>query len=367
MPPATGAQGVYLQEKMQFRENTPLAPYTTFGIGGPARWFAEARSEADVSSAARFARDQGLLLFPLGGGSNLLVADGGFAGLVLRVAIDGIDEEDLPDERVLFRVGAGVDWDALVTRTVGANCAGIECLAGIPGSTGGTPVQNVGAYGQEVAQTIACVRGFDLQTSAWCEWRPEECGFAYRTSRFNTVDRGRFVLTRVDFALTKGGAPTLSYADLQRHFAGRAHPPTLSEVADAVREIRRGKGMVLTPGDPDTQSAGSFFKNPVVSSGLFERLAAQFAPARVPHYPAPDHPEGGAQVKLPAAWLLEQAGFVRGYTKGRAGISTRHTLALTNRGGASAAEIFALRDEIIRGVQQRFGVHLDPEPVLLGS
>lgn len=348
---------------MEIREQVALAEYTTFGIGGPARWFAEARTEDDVRDAAGFARERGLPVFVLGGGSNLLVSDEGFPGLVLRVAIEGVEETRLADGRVLFRVGAGEDWDRLVSRTVDRGCAGMECLAGIPGTVGGTPVQNVGAYGQEVAQTIVCVRTVELETGEAREWAAGECGFRYRSSRFNGVDRGRYAITRVDFALRPGGAPTIEYADLQKYFGGRE--PGLAEVAEAVREIRRGKGMVVEPGEADSRSAGSFFKNPVVGRGLFDELVERFG--AVPSYPAPDHPERGAQVKLPAAWLVERAGFARGYTRGRAGISTRHTLALTNRGGATAAEVFALRDEIVAGVEREFGVRLEPEPVLLGS
>jgi UDP-N-acetylmuramate dehydrogenase len=341
---------------MEVREHVMLAPYTTLGVGGPARWFAEVRSERDAEEAAAFARGRGLPVFVLGGGSNLLVADGGFEGLVLHVAVVGVET----DGAGLFQVGAGEDWDRFVSRTVAAGCAGMECLAGIPGTVGGTPVQNVGAYGQEVAQTIVRVRGLALTTGEWREWEAGECGFGYRRSRFNTSERGLYVITRVDFALKPGGAPTLTYADLQKHF-GPGSSPSLAEVAEAVRVIRKGKGMVVVPGDADTQSAGSFFKNPIVAPEVYEAIAERAAPAAVPHWPAP----AGA-VKLAAAWLVERAGFARGYRKGRAGISTRHTLALTNRGGATAAEVMALRDEIVTQVRATFGVNLEPEPVLLG-
>ncbi len=363
---------------MNVSEHVVLAPYTTFGIGGEARWFAEARTEQDVVEAARFARRARLPLFALGGGSNLLVSDSGFPGLVLRIAIAGIEEAEAGSERESgaessnqarrhFRVAAGEDWDQLVTRTVERSCAGMECLAGIPGTVGGTPVQNVGAYGQEVAQTIERVRGYDTQSQCFIEFGKQECGFAYRSSRFNRQDRGRYILTRVDYSLEQDGAPTLSYPDLRRYFEGTGTPASLKSVCEAVREIRRGKGMVLTAGDPDCRSAGSFFKNPVVPVATYRRLEAAYAPAAVPHYAAPASAAGDEQVKLPAAWLLEKAGFPRGYVRGAAGISSRHTLALMNRGGARAADILALRDEIQAGVEEKFGVILEPEPVWLGE
>jgi UDP-N-acetylmuramate dehydrogenase len=259
----------------------------------------------------------------------------------------------------LYRVAAGENWDEVVSLVVKENCAGVECLAGIPGTVGGTPVQNVGAYGQEVAETIERVRVLDLESLTFADMTAGECGFAYRKSIFNSTVRGRFLVTRVDYRLRLGGAANLRYADLQKAFP-TGSTPSLIEVADAVRGIRQSKGMLLVEGDVDCRSAGSFFKNPVISqmqfAGLTERLKAQ-----PPHYPA-----GEGFVKLPAAWLIEQAGFPKGFALGRAGISSRHTLALVNRGGASAAELLALRDVIVAGVEARFGISLQMEPVLLG-
>ena len=348
-----------LRITMHFQEQIPLAPLTTFGIGGPARWFAEAASEEDVVEAAHFASERDLPLFVLGGGSNLLVSDAGFNGLVLHIALKGFTET-ASGSITLFDVAAGEDWDALVTRTVERGCAGMECLAGIPGTVGGTPVQNVGAYGQEVAQTIESVRCYDRQQDAFVEFANDECGFAYRTSRWNTVDRGRYVVVRVRFALRNAAPATVSYADLKRYFQDWPSTPTVSEVAAAVRRIRRDKGMLLTPGDPDCRGAGSFFKNPIVPQPVYDRLAAASA------VPVPSYPAGEGTVKLPAAWLVEQAGFHKGYTLGRAGISSRHTLALINRGGATTADVLALRNEIAAGVSAKFGVNLEPEPVWLG-
>ncbi len=345
---------------MRIEENKALAPFTTFGIGGPARWFAEARTEDDVAAAVEWVRERGVPLFVLGGGSNLLVADTGFDGLVLHVGLLGIDVEEQDRGRVLFRVAAGEDWEHCVGCALQENCAGIECLAGIPGTAGGTPVQNVGAYGQEVSSVIERVRVFDLIDQGYGELAAAECGFAYRKSRFNSTDRGRFVVTRVDYRLKRDGAPTLRYADLQRAFAEDAQPK-LAAVAEAVRRIRQSKGMLLVEGDPDCRSAGSFFKNPIVAEEQMQRIAAA-AGTEPPRFPA--GVEG--QVKVPAAWLIEQAGFSKGFAMGAAGVSSRHTLALINRGGATASDVLALAERIGEAVEARFGIRLEREPVLLG-
>lgn len=352
---------------MHIEENRPLAPFTTFGIGGPARWFVEAASEPEILDAVEWAQKRGTPLFVLGGGSNLLISDAGFEGLVLRVNLRGVSEVSAGAHRV-YRVAAGEPWEPCVQRSLEENCAGLECLAGIPGTAGGTPVQNVGAYGQEVASVIERVRAFDLQALVYVELTAAECGFAYRRSRFNTADRGRFIVTRVDYRLTPGGALALRYPELQRAVeAAHAHgsQPTLVEVADIVRRIRRAKGMLIVEGDPDCRSAGSFFKNPVISEDLFRKIAAQ-SRAVPPRFPAGSGPDSKDLVKVPAAWLIEQAGFHKGYALGAAGISSRHTLALVNRGGASAQEILALARQIAGAVEASFGVRLEPEPVLLG-
>lgn len=347
---------------MLLEENKPLAPLTTLGIGGGARWFVEAQSEDDVAQAAAWAREQKVPVFVLGGGSNVLLADDGFAGLVLHIALAGMHAERRGDGWGVLRAAAGEDWDACVDRSLVKNLAGIECLAGIPGTTGGTPVQNVGAYGQEVASTVECVRAFDLETAQFVEFGNAECGFSYRQSRFNTSDRGRYVVTRVDFRLKPEGAPTLRYADLQRAFEAGS-TPTLAEVAEAVRRIRQAKGMLLVEGDPDCRSAGSFFKNPVVEKAAVEKIAAA-AGKEPPRFPA--GPGADGKMKVPAAWLIEQAGFGKGYVLGAAGVSSRHTLALINRGGATAEDILALAGQIREAVEARFGVALEVEPVLVG-
>jgi UDP-N-acetylmuramate dehydrogenase len=347
---------------MEIRENVPLAPLTTLQVGGPARYFAEARSEEDVREAVRFAQSRNLTLFVLGGGSNLLVADRGWPGLVLKVAIPEIAAE-ISGTRVRIDSGAGVDWDELVSEAVAWNCAGIECLSGIPGSAGGTPVQNVGAYGQEVSETIESVRAFDLKNADVVELTNEQCGFSYRTSIFNTTARGRYIISRVSFQLTAGGGPSLKYADLQRRFAVRDGDPTLAEVRKAVREIRRSKGMLIVPGDEDSRSAGSFFKNPVLSAKQFEDLnrRAETRSLKIPNYPALN-----AQHKVSAAWLVEHSGFEKGYRLGETGISRKHALALINAGHATAAEIIALKEHIQQRVDRAWGILLEPEPVFVG-
>lgn len=348
---------------MELKEQVALARYTTLGVGGEARWFATVSTEADAVEAFRFAQERNLPVFVLGGGSNLLVADDGFDGLVVHVDLRGLTEYALPDGRVLLQVGAGESWDRLVQHTVEHDLAGMECLAGIPGTVGGTPIQNVGAYGQEVGETITTLRCIDTHTLQPVELLNADCGFAYRTSLLNTTERGRYLVTRVDFALLPGGETKLDYAELKKRFAG-VPTPSLREVADAVREIRRGKGMVVDPAEPNSRSAGSFFRNPTVPAGIVQRLASTLAlPSQeIPHWVA-----GEGSVKLPAAWLLERAGFVRGYTLGEAGISERHTLALINRGGATAGDVVQLRDRIVQTVQDRFGIRLEQEPVCVGD
>ena len=343
---------------MLLTQNHLLAPFTTFGIGGPARWFAEAETDDDIVEAAYWAREHDLDLFVLGGGSNLLVSDAGFNGLVLHVGLKGIER---PGD--LFSCGAGEDWDGFVSQAVAQAFAGVECLAGIPGTVGGTPVQNVGAYGQEVDSVIERVRAFDLEKWTHVELKNEECGFAYRRSRFNSVDSGRFVVTGVDYRLRRQGSPQITYADLKTHFQRLTGTPTLSEVADAVRHIRRSKGMLLDESDPDCRSAGSFFKNPEVATKVADRVREFAENAGVP---LRVFPIAGGQVKIPAAWLIEQAGFPKGYALGAAGISSRHTLALINRGGATAEEILDLAAQISAAVQVRFGIQLEMEPVMLG-
>jgi len=374
------------------RSDVPLAPYCTLGVGGPARWLADAETDDELLSAVRFARARNAPFFLLGGGSNLLVSDAGFPGVVIRVAGLGRMELRRLTGHVTIDADAGVVWDSLVLLALQKNLAGIECLAGIPGSVGGTPVQNVGAYGQEVASTITRVHAIDLEAEKPVELTAAECGFAYRRSIFNSTQRGRYAITRVVYALAPDGAPHIAYRDIKQFFAENGYEqPTLLQTAYAVRSIRARKGMLLSPDDPDSRSAGSFFKNPIVSAEIVPRLAAikGCRTEEVPQFPAGDVSVGtdaGADfasaanaenaqgregdphklAKLSAAWLIELAGFHKGHVMGRAGLSTKHVLAIVNRGGATAAEIVALRDAVIDAVHATTGIRLEQEPVLLG-
>jgi UDP-N-acetylmuramate dehydrogenase len=351
---------------MTIQENVPLAALTTLQVGGAARYFAELKREDEVGEAVQFAKARDLLLFVLGGGSNLVIADSGWPGLVVKIAIGGIASPKIQDatgNAVLFSVGAGVNWDDFVAQAVVQNCAGVECLSGIPGSVGGTPVQNVGAYGQEVSDTIESVRAYDLKADRIVVLPTPACRFHYRSSIFNTTEQGRYIILRVNYRLKRGGAPSLKYADLQKHFAERKSPPALADVREAVRAIRRSKGMLIVPGDDDCRSAGSFFRNPALGETQFKELTARAAAKglEIPSYPALD-----SQHKISAAWLVEHSGFSKGYALGAAGISHKHALALVNRGDAKASDIVGLKNEIQRGVQEAWGILLQPEPVLVG-
>ncbi len=345
--------------KALLHENVALAPLTTFGIGGAARYFIEARTEEAAADAIQFAKDKKLPLFILGGGSNLLVADAGFSGLVVKIGIKGIDFQN-GGAKTFVRSGAGEEWDRIVALCVERKLGGVECLSGIPGSAGGTPVQNVGAYGQEVSEVLTSVRVYDRQNDRVMELSREDCGFAYRTSRFNTIDKDRFVIMQVTYALANDGAASIRYPDVQREFDGKNSAPSLDDVRTAVRRIRARKAMLLVEGDPDCLSAGSFFKNPVLTESQFASLEAIAGPA-LPRYPA-----GPGKVKTAAAWLIERAGFSKGYTLGPAGLSSKHTLAIINKGGAKAEDILRLAKAIESRVRDQFGITLVPEPVFLG-
>ncbi len=341
---------------LHVQHDVDLAPLTTLGIGGPARYFVRAESEEVLVDALSYARELSLPVFILGGGSNVLIADSGFNGLVIHIAMRGITPSDDGD-RTHVTAAAGEDWDAFVADCVKNRLAGVECLSGIPGTVGGTPVQNVGAYGQEVSESIVSVRCLDRRNGELLTLANAECGFTYRKSIFNSTERDQYVVTAVTYALTPNGKPKVVYKDLVEHFAGRE--PTLAETREAVLEIRRAKSMVIDAEDPNSRSAGSFFKNPIVPLGEFDELKARYA--TVPSFSA-----GEGMVKVPAAWLIENAGFDKGFVMGNVGISANHTLALVNRGGGSAAEMTALRDAVQRRVNEVFGIQLVPEPIMVG-
>ncbi|MFL6466549.1 MAG: UDP-N-acetylmuramate dehydrogenase [Pyrinomonadaceae bacterium] len=334
-------------------ENIPLAPLTTLKVGGPARCFAQARSERDVVDAFEFADSNNLNVFVLGGGSNILVSDEGFDGLVLQIALRGIEQNDV------IIAAAGEDWDEFVAFCVQNDLAGVECLSGIPGSVGGTPVQNVGAYGQEVSESIVSVRCFDRSSHEIVELSNKDCGFEYRKSIFNSYSRDRYVVLSVAFDLVHRGKARVAYKDIREYFDGRE--PTLFEVREAVLKIRGAKSMVIDGADPNSRSAGSFFKNPVVQATVLTQIADKLMIPTVPHFRFND-----TEVKIPAAWLIENAGFSKGYVHGNAGISSNHSLAIINRGGASAKEIISLKNEIQSAVGEKFDIELQTEPVFVG-
>jgi len=347
-------------------ENVPLAPMTTLGIGGPARFFADVMTTDALIAGAAWARRLQLPLFVLGGGSNVVVADAGFPGLALRVSITGL-EIRFDDQAVVITAGAGEEWDSLVARCVANDWSGFECLSGIPGRVGATPIQNVGAYGQETSETFELVEAFDLASERLVTLSAAECEFGYRTSRFKTRDRDRFVITRVAYRVLAGGKPSIRYADLQRYLAERGlERPALAQVREAVLEIRRSKAMVIDSADPDSRSVGSFFVNPTVELEQFEQLKRRIQSQGERGSNIVAFPLSGGRVKLSAAWLIEQAGFKRGYVHGRVGISTKHALAIINRGGGTAREIVELKELIQSRVFDLFGIDLTPEPVLIG-
>ncbi len=340
---------------------------TSLRIGGPARQFVDAETEQDLVAVVLDADARGEPVLVLGGGSNLVVRDGGFDGLVVRVATRAVDIERTTTQ-ALVRVAAGEPWDSFVERCTTEGWSGVECLSGIPGLTGATPIQNVGAYGQEVKDTIREVRVLDRRTRAVRELTGTQCAFAYRTSAFKGDPR--FVVIAVGFALERRveSAP-LRYAELTRALGvadgGRA---PLDAVRRTVLALRRAKGMVLDSGDPDSVSAGSFFTNPILDALQLAALRKQRLEARgIDRRALPQFPEREGFTKVPAAWLIEKAGFARGWGEGRAGISRKHALALVNRGGATAEELLGVASAIERGVADTFGIEIMREPVVVGS
>ena len=364
---------------MTVAAHVALSAYTTLGLGGPAGRLIDAGDEDSLVSAVLDADRAGDPVLVLGGGSNLVVADAGFAGTVVRVASRGVTVTGQEGDTALVTAAAGEPWDELVAWSIAAGLSGLECLSGIPGLAGATPIQNVGAYGQEVAQTITSVRVLDRQRAATVTLTSAQCEFGYRTSALKRaaagLATGRFVVLGVSFALRRQplSAP-VRYGELAARLGvGPGGCVPLDAARAAVLELRRGKGMVLDPADPDTRSAGSFFTNPLMTAaqfaGLQERAAAACGPATVvPHYAADDPAAGPGAVKVPAAWLIERAGFGKGYPGDGPGprISTKHTLALTNPGAGTTAGLLALAAEITAGVKATFGIELANEPVLVG-
>ncbi len=338
---------------IEIKTQVPLADFTTLKIGGEARLFVEVSTEEQLIETVQFAKQNDLDIFVLGGGSNCLISDSGFDGVVLKIALKGVE---INGNKVVAQ--AGEDWDEFVKLCVDKQLQGIECLSGIPGLVGGTPIQNVGAYGQEVSETIEMVRVFDRKSDQILELNNQDCKFSYRKSIFNSSETNRFIVVSVTFILTENGTPKIVYKDLKEYFNGKN--ASLAETRDAVCEIRAKKAMLVRQKGKDSQSVGSFFKNPIVSNEkLFE--VEELSKKVVPNFKFDDK-----NVKIPAAWLIEQSGFKKGYKLGNVGLSTKHTLALTNRGDAKATDILALKFEIQTKVKAKFGIELNPEPVLIG-
>ncbi len=348
---------------MQELHDAPLAPLTTFRLGGPATRLVTATTDAEVIAAVREADDTGTPLLLIGGGSNLVIGDKGFEGTALHIATRGL----LLDGTTL-ELAAGEIWTDAVARTVEAGLAGVECLAGIPGSAGATPIQNVGAYGQEVSSTITEVIAYDRRSRETVALSTTDCGFSYRHSRFK-AEPERYVVLRVRFELEDAGglSAPLRYAETARALGvGAGDRVPLTTARETVLKLRAGKGMVLDPEDHDTWSAGSFFTNPILTDEEFAAFRSRAAMLLGDAVEPPAFPAGEGRVKTSAAWLIDRAGFTKGYGTGPARISTKHTLALTNRGEATAEDLLALAREVVAGVQDAFGVTLVNEPVTVG-
>jgi UDP-N-acetylmuramate dehydrogenase len=343
-------------------EQVSLAAHCTMGVGGPARYFVEARDEAAVLAAVQWARARRVPLHVLGGGSNLVVADEGIDGLVVKIALRGVDTREA-DGTVELTAAAGEPWDELVRRSVERGWAGLECLSGIPGLVGATPMQNVGAYGQEVSETVCAVRALDTSTGRIVALGNRECRFTYRDSLFRSGEPGRYVVLSVGYRLRPHGPATVRYVDVEQDLAARGiAAPTLAEVRASVIAIRRSKSMVLDPGDENGRSCGSFFMNPIIRAAEIAAVEARAGDPAMPRWPLPE-----GRVKLSAAWLIERAGFARGVTDGPIGLSTRHTLAVVAHDGARARDVVAFARRLRAAVEQRFGVRLTPEPVFWGA
>lgn len=343
---------------MNIQNNIPLAPLTTIKLGGNASQYIACVSNEDIVAALNYAKEQSLRVHVLGGGSNTIFSDNGFSDLVIHIKTTGIQTTE-DTNSIILTVQAGEHWDTIVQYAIAHNLAGIECLSGIPGSVGATPFQNVGAYGQEVADAIVRLETIDRTTLQPVSFTDKDCHFAYRTSRFKTVDRDKYIITSVSFRLTPKGTPAIKYPELAALVTAKSD---LASVRNAVLSLRKKKSMVLDPQDPNSVSCGSFFTNPIIAlSKLHEIQSATID--QIPNYPAGNTEDGTALVKLSAAWLVEHAGFAKGTQRGNVSISKNHSLALVNRGGTTQ-EILALAEEIQDTVQAKFSVKLEMEPIV---
>ena len=342
-------------------ENVRLAAHCTLGVGGPARFFVEAHEEAAVLEALDWARARRLPIRVLGGGSNLVISDEGVDGLVMKIALRGVDAREAHGV-VELTAAAGEPWDALVQLSVARGWAGFECLSGIPGLVGATPMQNVGAYGQDVSETVTLVRALDTTSRRIMTFENRECRFSYRDSLFRSHEPGRYVILSVAYRLRPGGSPTVRYADVEKDLAAREiDKPSLEDVRASVIAIRRSKSMVLDSKDSNRRSCGSFFTNPIIPDAELGAVESRAGDRAMPRWPLP-----GGQVKLSAAWLIERAGYTRGRADGPVGLSSRHALAIVAHDGARACDVVAFARRIQTAVVDRFGVRLTPEPVFWG-
>lgn len=341
---------------IKIQENIPLAPLTTIQLGGPARYFVECRSTEEVIEALDFAAKNKLEIHILGGGSNTVFSDEGFSGLVLKIGLKGISVEEKGSE-VLVKVAAGENWDEFVQFCIKRGLTGVECLSGIPGLVGATPIQNVGAYGQEVKDTILKVRALNRETMQVVEFNNQECQFSYRQSRFKKGDKGKYIILAVVYRLKKNTKPIIKYKELQNYLQANT---SLEMVRLAVLALRRKKSMLVDKTDPNSRSVGSFFINPIIEKSEFLELKKRWQESgggsEIPNFKVAE------KIKLSAAWLIEHSGFYKGYKKNGVGISTNHALALVNYGGGSAKELLSLASEIEKAVYNRFGIRLEREP-----
>jgi len=348
---------------LKIEAHVELAPLTTLGVGGQARHFVRVEHATELEDALAWAKQRALEVRVLGGGSNIVVADSGFSGLVIEMGLRGIRFQNLGTE-VEVRAGAGEPWDEFVAGMVARGYQGLECLSGIPGRVGATPIQNVGAYGQEVSETIRQVWAIDTIRGTLRTFSAEECQFSYRDSWFKSREPGRYIVTEVSFRLRPQASPTLRYAELQRRFLELGNAaPTLSELREVVLQLRREKSMLLDASDANARSCGSFFVNPVLSTQQFQQFLQRAEGLGDP----PQFPQADGRVKLSAAWLIERAGFARGTRDGHVGLSSKHALALVAHAGARAEDVARFAARIRLGVLERFGVALEPEPVFWGG
>ena len=354
--------------KIEISENISLAEFTTLHLGGAAKYFCRCTSVGELQEALEFARQKDLRTHILAGGSNTVFSDSGFDGLVVKIDARGISFIDDGND-ILVIVRAGEDWEKFVAMCVGKGYAGIECLSGIPGSVGATPIQNVGAYGQEVKDTIATVKVIDRSTLNEVTFSNSDCQFSYRQSRFKSQDSGKYIITEVTFRLKKNGGPTINYPEVKKMVEASVPLSSLADgkesltaVRNVVLSLRKKKSMVIDPNDPNTKSVGSFFMNPVVDGTQLLVISNRWK--QIGDGTALPTFASGGKTKIPAAWLIEKSGFKKGYTKNGVGISDNHTLALVNRGGTTAA-LLALAKEIRDGVEKKFGIRLEQEPVVV--